>query len=84
MIEMELNMGAFESLDNNDMLLVEGGIDWNDVGLGIAGTAGTTIGSYSGAKIGATIGTVWAPGVGTVVGGIVGGAIGVIIYSLWD
>lgn len=84
-MELTMNMGAFEQLDNREMMGVDGGISWNDIGLYVAGAAGAAIGVYvAGAKFGAAVGTAANPGIGTVVGGIVGGAIGVAIYTLWD
>ena len=67
-MEMTLKMGAFEALDENEMLAVDGGISWNDVGLALCGTAGAIIGGAI------------APGIGS----IVGTAVGVIIYTWWD
>lgn len=83
-MELALNTGAFEALDYSELLAVDGGVDWNNVGITVSGVAGGYIGAKAGAAIGVKIGTACAPGVGTVVGGIVGAALGVIIYSLWD
>lgn len=77
---MELKVNGFSELDMNEAIEIDGGVDWNAVGMSITTTAGATIGS----KIGATAGTAIAPGVGTVVGGIVGGAVGTILYTLFD
>ena len=73
---MELKMKGFSELDMNEAMEIDGGVDWNAVGMGV------TI-SASG-KIGSAVGTAIAPGVGTVVGALVGGAVGTILYSLFD
>lgn len=79
-----MNPIIFEPISDQELLFIDGGVSWNDVGLYIAGAAGGAIGAYAGARVGAAFGTACAPGVGTVIGTIVGGAAGVIIYSLWD
>lgn len=81
---MTLNMGVFEAISSDEMLAVDGGISWNDVGLYVSGAAGGCLGAKAGAALGAKIGTACAPGVGTVAGTIIGGAVGIIVYSLWD
>lgn len=77
-MEIVLNNGFYEMM-YDEVMIVEGGINWDLVGETIA-TGG---GAYIGAKIGASVGTAGGP-VGTVVGGLIGGAAGAIIYSLWD
>ena len=69
----------FCAMSQDELLVVDGGIDWDLVG----GTIATGGGAYIGAKIGGTVGTAGGP-VGTVVGGLIGGAVGAIIYSFWD
>lgn len=81
---MTLNTSAFEAISSDEMLAVDGGISWNDVGLYVSGAAGGYLGAKAGAALGAKIGTVCAPGVGTVAGTIIGGALGIIVYSMWD
>lgn len=73
----------FSSINENELNLLNGGIDWDSVGSGIATTGGGYLGSKIGAKVGASIGTTGGP-VGTVVGALIGGAAGAIIYSFWD
>ena len=77
-MEIVLNNGFYEMM-YDEVMIVEGGINWDLVG----GTIATGGGAYIGAKIGASVGTAGGP-VGTVVGGLIGGAAGAIIYSLWD
>ncbi|SHI08317.1 lactococcin A1 precursor [Clostridium grantii] len=75
-MEMTLNYsGAFCELGCDELEGVNGGVDWNGVGLGVSMTAGGIIG----AKIGALGGV---PGVAA--GTIIGAAVGGILYSLWD
>lgn len=81
---MMLKVSSLETLSADEMLAVDGGISWNDVGLYVSGAAGGYLGAKAGAALGAKIGTVCAPGVGTVAGTIIGGAIGIAIYSWWD
>lgn len=76
---LELNNGVFNELTVSELNMIDGGIDWNSIGMGASMTAGGLIG----AKVGAAVGTTGGP-VGTVVGTIVGGIAGGIIYSLWD
>lgn len=87
-MEMALNMGSFETLSNHEMMDIDGGISWNDVGLYVSGAAGGTVGAAScagiGAKSGGKIGAFLGGPGGAAVGIILGGAIGVILYSLWD
>ena len=72
-------MENFLELNNEQMLDIDGGIDWNSIGMGTSMTAGW----YLRVKIGSSIGLITGPG-GTVAGALIGGAIGGIIYSLWD
>lgn len=77
---MEISLdNNFLSIENYELDLINGGIDWDMVG----GTIATGGGTYIGAKIGAGFGTAGGP-VGTVVGGLIGGAAGAIIYTFWD
>lgn len=73
-MEIVLNNGFCE-MSQNEMLCVDGGIDWDSIGMAICTGAG--------AYIGGQIGTLFGP-VGTVVGVIGGGAAGAAIYTLWD
>lgn len=66
-------------LQMEELELIDGGIDWNSIGMGTSMTAG----GFLGAKIGGSIGTTAGP-VGTVAGTIIGGIAGGVIYSLWD
>ncbi|MCR4567521.1 MAG: hypothetical protein K5769_05690 [Pseudobutyrivibrio sp.] len=66
----------FSQLSASDEMLVEGGVDWDGVGMTVSGGAGM----YIGAKVGAEIGGA----VGGVAGGLAGAAIGAIIYSAFD
>ena len=77
---MELKMNGFSEIDMNEAMEIDGGVNWDGVGMGVTISAGSAIGG----KIGTAVGTVIAPGVGTVVGVIVGGAVGTILYSLFD
>lgn len=77
------NESVFYEFQNDELLGIDGGVSWNDVGLFIAGAAGTAIGGAAGAKWGAAVGSVGGPG-GAIIGGIVGGAAGIILYTLWD
>lgn len=81
-MEMNLNMGVFNALEDNEMMEIDGGIDWNGVGGVLSSAAGAYIGSSDakGAKAGSFIGGA----AGTVVGGLVGGVAGYVIYSWWD
>lgn len=72
-------MYSFTELSTDELILVDGGIDWNGVGQVIA----TSSGAYIGAKVGATFGTAAGP-IGTFVGGVAGGVIGHLIYTAWD
>ena len=87
-MELALKTGAFETLDKNEMLAVDGGVSWNDVGLYVSGAAGGALGAAAcagiGAKKGGTVGAFLGGPGGAAVGAIVGGAIGIIVYSLWD
>ena len=87
-MEMAMKMGAFEALDNREMMEVDGGISWNDVGLYVSGAAGGLLGAAAcagiGAKKGGAVGAFLGGPGGAAVGAIVGGAIGIIVYSLWD
>ena len=78
-MELVLSNG-FTELRANEMVSVDGGINWDMVG----GTLATGAGAALGAKIGAGIGTAACPGLGSAVGGIIGGVAGAIIYTLWD
>lgn len=73
------NEVTLNELTFDELVCVDGGIDWNLVG----GTLATSGGAYIGAKIGGAVGTAGGP-VGTVVGGLIGGVAGAVIYSLWD
>jgi outer membrane lipoprotein SlyB len=70
---------GFVELSANEMLIVDGGIDWNFVG----GTLAVCGGSAIGAKIGGSIGWLGGPA-GSMIGTVVGGVAGAVIYSLWD
>jgi len=76
-MELALNLGAFEALDNNDLLAVDGGaskfaVAVVNIGCGVIGGA---IGAGVGALAGAAVGGFWGGAVGGVVG-LVGGAVG--------
>lgn len=73
------NEMTFNELTCDELVNVDGGVDWNLVG----GTLATSGGAYIGSKIGGAVGTAGGP-VGTVVGGLIGGVAGAVIYSLWD
>lgn len=73
---MELKMNGFSILDMNEAMEIDGGVDWNAVGMGVTASAG--------GKIGFAVGTAIAPGVGSAVGALVGAAVGTIVYSLFD
>lgn len=81
-MEIDLNAGAFNALEENEMLEIDGGIDWNGVGGVLSSAAGAYIGAFvaKGAKAGSFIGGA----AGAVVGGLVGGVAGYVIYSWWD
>ncbi len=84
---MELTMTnsfGFCELNEQEMMMVDGGISWNDVGITVSGVAGGYIGGKIGAKVGAAIGTAIAPGAGTVIGTIVGAGVAVALYTFWD
>lgn len=76
-------MDTFNDLTYDELIMVDGGIDWNLVG----GTLATSGGAYIGSKIGGSVGSAGGPVgavVGGLVGGVAGGVAGAIIYSLWD
>lgn len=79
-MEMGLNNGFCE-LSLNEMNLVDGGVDWYSIGMGLSMTAGGFIGGAIGSAVG-PVGTVAGVKVGTVAGTIIGGAAGGIIYSI--
>ena len=64
-----------KDLNLNELENIDGGIDWNGIGLG----ASMTSGGILGAKIGAVGG-----GLGMAIGTIVGGVAGGIVYSIAD
>ena len=66
----------FSQLSAMDEMLVEGGVDWDAVGLTVASGAG----AYIGAQVGVAVGTTIAGPVGT----IAGAAVGAVIYTLLD
>lgn len=72
---MEIVSNDFSTLGNDQLLFIDGGIDWNGIGLGISMTAGGYIGSR--------VGSIFGP-VGGICGGIGGAVVGGIIYSYWD
>lgn len=74
---------GFVEMTNEEMLSLNGGVDWNFVGQTITTASTGAIGAYVGGKWGATVGSVGGPA-GAVIGGIVGAAAGAIIYSIWD
>lgn len=57
------NEVTFTELTCDDLVNVNGGVDWNLIG----GTLATSGGAYIGAKIGGTVGSAGGP-VGSVVG----------------
>ena len=75
---MELSLNGFENLSELEMIEVDGGIKWNDVGLAVS--------AFAGGCIGAQIGTAVTGGnpVGTVVGGIAGTATAIVIYTAFE
>lgn len=76
-------MNNFEVLNEYELEIIDGGIDWNGIGGNVSAVAGCYVGSQVGEKIGIAIGSAGGP-VGMVVGGIVGAAVGYGIYSLFD
>ena len=80
-MQIVLKAGAFQNLEWNELEAIDGGIDWNTVGLAVTGGAWLAIATHAckGAKIGAIAGPT-----GVLVGGFVGIAVGAIIYTLWD
>ena len=79
-MEMVLNSGFCE-LSLDEMNLVDGGVDWYSIGMGLSMTAGGFIGGGIGSVVGPA-GTVAGVKVGTVAGTLIGGLIGGIIYSI--
>ena len=70
----------FYELSYEELGGIDGGINWDAVGVTVSGAAGAALGY---AAAGAIVGSA-APGVGTTIGGIVGGAVGVIAYTFFD
>ena len=75
-MEMTLNYG-FSELSFDEMNLVDGGVDWYSIGMGLSMTAGGLIGGAIGSCVGPA-GTVAGVKVGTVAGTIIGGAASVL------
>lgn len=79
-MEMVLN-NNFCELTFDEMNLVDGGVDWYSIGMGLSMTAGGFIGGAIGSTVGPA-GTVAGVKAGTVAGTLIGGAVGGIIYSI--
>lgn len=69
-----------EELKFDELQEVNGGVDWNSIGMSLAAGGGGAIG----AKIGASAGFLGGGPVGSAAGGIIGGAVGTAVYTLWD
>lgn len=71
----------FQELPYEQLIEVDGGVDWYSIGMGLSMTAGGIIGGVIGSSVGPA-GTVGGVKAGTAAGTLIGSAIGGILYSL--
>ena len=69
-------MNGFENINQYELSMINGGADFNAIGLAIAAGGGILLGT----KIGSMI----SPGAGSIIGGVVGGIVGTVIYVIND
>ena len=81
-MEKTMNNGFYE-MTNDELMVTDGGIDWNSIGMGLSMTAGGFIGGAIGSCLGPA-GTVGGVKVGTVASTVVGGIVGGVIYSFGE
>ncbi len=79
-MELVLN-NRFCEMTQNEVMEIDGGVDWYSIGMGVFMTAGGFIGGAIGSCVGSA-GTIGGVKVGTVAGTIIGSAIGGVIYSI--
>lgn len=82
-MEMTLNMGAFQALDQQELFAVDGGV--SDFAKGVVNIGCSIIGSVAGMAVGAVAGVLVGGVYGAAVCGVVGLAVGGYIgYKMAD